>query len=731
MPELPATPSTDARRTCRWTAGGALVVIGVALMSAWGVPIAETIRLALATVALGVLPGWVLTAPFRRLVAGADRAVCAAVLGLVTTSLVHYLWNTHLAGRPSWPGTDAALFGWCAVCACAALTITWRDRRAAPEATTRDPRWTLALVGVALAAVPALLPFADPNGQLDATGISFDMDEFTHFYLVGSMLRPGAPSVSTLAGFPMPPYQFGVPSLTAAYLRLVDVDPVHLQCRWLALLTLALDAASAAVLARRMLAAARAAVGAALALFYAGDAATTWGLVGQTHSAMAYAEPGGSGVPGDRRPGGALHSVTEPHAGARPHAEHRGARRRRLALRVALPDQGTALLHRRSGARLARAGAPTIAPRPPAPGRDRRDGRRDRGARERPMELGPLLAPSGSPRAPTSPQPSRCSRRRGAGWVAGAGWRSSRVCPWWHWGSGTCAGWGSPQRGARGGASARSAPAGACSPRRVRRGWWRRTSCTSRTTRKGCAPIWFAQHPVLLVSQLVAGLGFAAMLESRARATAWAMGALMLTAVVTASLGVGDEPQRFERAERDCGEWLREHRARRARAPRPGAHRAPDLLASRASVLALEPILRGDKPKRIAPPDYMAALTRAVDERRAAVGRFVAATRASEANAIADELGASYLFLGGDDPLGVDPVEAFGTPLTTCGGEGRIFAVGGHAATTTLRPRRALITGQPEPLAAPRATARAPRRPGTRGAPRAAAGPARKPGPYG
>ncbi|MBK7977206.1 MAG: hypothetical protein IPK07_29410 [Deltaproteobacteria bacterium] len=366
-------------------------------MSAWGVPIAETIRLALATVALGVLPGWVLTAPFRRLVAGADRAVCAAVLGLVTTSLVHYLWNTHLAGRPSWPGTDAALFGWCAVCACAALTITWRDRRAAPEATTRDPRWTLALVGVALAAVPALLPFADPNGQLDATGISFDMDEFTHFYLVGSMLRPGAPSVSTLAGFPMPPYQFGVPSLTAAYLRLVDVDPVHLQCRWLALLTLALDAASAAVLARRMLGCRRAAVGAALALFYAGDAATTWGLVGQTHSAMAYASLAVAVFLVIVGLGGALHSVTEPHAGARPHAEHRGARRRRLALRVALPDQGTAFLHQRRGARLARAGAATIAPRPPAPGRDRRDGRRDRGARERPMELGPLLAPPARP----------------------------------------------------------------------------------------------------------------------------------------------------------------------------------------------------------------------------------------------------------------------------------------------------------------------------------------------
>ncbi|MBK7977207.1 MAG: hypothetical protein IPK07_29415 [Deltaproteobacteria bacterium] len=160
----------------------------------------------------------------------------------------------------------------------------------------------------------------------------------------------------------------------------------------------------------------------------------------------------------------------------------------------------------------------------------------------------------------------------------------------------------------------------------------------------------------------------------------------MLTAVVTASLGVGDEPQRFERAERDCGEWLREHTALDARVLHDPERTGLPIFSLRASVLALEPILRGDKPNGIAPPDYMAALTRAVDERRAAVGRFVAATRASEANAIADELGASYLFLGGDDPLGVDPVEAFGTPLTTCGGEGRIFAVGGHAATTTLAP---------------------------------------------
>lgn len=653
----------------------ALAAVGcAALLAAWGVPIAETSRLAIATVALVVLPGWALTTPLARRISPADRAVCAGVLGLVTTALVHYLWNTHLAARPSWPGTDAALRAWCAASALVVIGAASRGRPRHRAPTRDEARWRGALAALAFAAVPALFPFADPNGRIDDAGISFDMDELTHFYLVGSMLRPGPPSVSTLAGFPMPPYQFAVPSLTAAYLRIVDVDPIHLQCRWLPLLTFALIATSAAVLARRVLGSPVAAVAAALALLYAGDAATTWGLVGQTHSAVAYATFVVAAflvlTALDARDGSPASS---------PRATSDGASTAAMIASgwlFASLFQSKAPLFFTSGAALGWLALVRLV--------TRRDPRTlvalatmviaacliasDRWGSVRYSPL--RIAPGSNLAAALSMLPppwSKLGASPALAFAAGlplvalvignvrwlglrSAWRTSQLRP---------------------GLDSARHLLGAASLA----GLVAANIVYEPDNPGGLAPLWFAQHPLLVVSQLVAGIGFASMWRRRRVAIAAASAAVTLTTLATVSLGVGDEPQRFERAERDCGDWLRLHTRVDARVIHDPERTGLPIFSLRASVLALEPILRGDKPNGIAPPDYMAALAHAVEERRAALTRFLTTTDATEARAVADRLGAGYLFLGPGDRLGLDPDGPFGAPLAACGDGGRIFAL--------------------------------------------------------
>ncbi len=645
-----------------------------ALLAAWGVPVAETSRLAIATVALVVLPGWALTAPLARLLSPADRAICAGVLGLVTTALVHYLWNTHLAARPSWPGTDAALRAWCAAAALGVIGAAWRGRARRRAPRPDEARWRGALVAVALAAVPALFPFADPNGRIDDDGISFDMDELTHFYLVGSMLRPGPPSVSTLADFPMPPYQFAVPSLTAAYLRLVDVDPIHLQCRWLPLLTFALIATSAAVLARRALGSPVAAIAAALALFYAGDAATTWGLVGQTHSAVAYA----TFVVATFLALAALDERdASPETSGRAAVD--GASTAAMIASgwlFASLFQSKAPLFFTSGAALGWLALVRIV--------TRRDPRplvalaamvaatcviaSDRWGSVRHSPL--RIAPGSNLAAALAMLPppwGKLGASPALAFVAGLPLVALVV------GNVRWLGLRSAWRARHERPGLASAPhlLGAASLA----GLVAANLVYEPDNPGGLAPLWFAQHPLLVVSQLVAGIGCAAIWPRRRVAIAAATAAVALTVLATVSLGVGDEPQRFERAERDCGEWLRRHTPVDARVIHDPERTGLPIFSLRPSILALEPILRGDKPNGIAPPAYMAALTRAVEERRATLARFLTTTDATEAHAVAERLGAGYLFLGRNDRLALDPERAFGAPLTTCGDGGRIFAL--------------------------------------------------------
>ncbi|MFN7950992.1 MAG: hypothetical protein U0610_04655 [bacterium] len=651
------------------------LAIAVGLLGAWGVGVGETAQLGIATVLLVGLPGWVLTQPLAAALDRDERCVVAGNLGLATTALVHLLWNSHLAPIAWLPDTTTALRAGCAGATLVAAIRWLRARRApAPRASEarRGAGWlTLAM---ALAPIPALLPFATPNGQLDATGIRFDMDELTHFYLVGSLLREGPPSVSTLAGFPMPPYQFLVPSLTAAYLRIVDVDPIVLQCRWLPLVTIALASASFWILARRWLTSAHAAVLATLALAYAGDPVTTWGLTSQTHSAVAYASfacatflLGAGSEPSPPRVGAAA-------GGGRA---------------AALVAAGVLV------ATLFQSKAPLFFTAAGALGTFALDGlwrRRDpRGVAAlaamiasvavigidhwgsvRGSPLG--LAPGANVAAALASLPAPWNvlgGSRAIGFVLGlvlivalVGNLRWLALPWW-------------LRRAR--RSRSISPATGFLLAAIAGGLVAADVVHEPDHPASLAPLWFVQHPLLIASQLAAGAAASAWLLAapraayRRRCAALAALALGSTALFTIALGVGDDPLRFERAERDCGAWLREHSALDARVLHAPARTGLPIFSLRASVLALEPILKGEKPNAIAPTEYLDRLHATVAARRAEVERFFATPDAEEARAIARRLDASFLFLGEHDPIAVDPTTTFGAPLTSCGEGGRVF----------------------------------------------------------
>ncbi len=649
----------------------------------WGVPFAATARLLAATLLFGVIPGWLLTEPLASRLARSERWVVGTVTGLVGTGLFHYLWNVHVAAITGAPGTAVALIGWCALTSCGVLgCMAWARRslavseRDAPLAADArdDLGWTLALF---LLPVAALLPFATPNGRVGESVVSFDLDEFTHLNLVASMLRAGRPTANSLAGFPMPPYQFLVPSLSAAYVRLTGVDPIHLHCRWLPILTVGLATSAGFALARRLLETRRAAVIAALTLCFAGDAFTTWGFVTEIHSAVAYAslavaatllaivwQPGdaSASVPARRR--GAADATALVLAGFLIASlfQSRAPLFFTCGGALGLVAIERTLLRRDPRAWLAVATAVAwgVALGGGAGG----------SIRDSPLGLGPGV--NGAALLAHLPAPlDVLGQSRWLGLAAGmvaviVGVANLRLV-------------GLPTlvRAVRRGG--RPGPVALLLAAAVALGLGAANVVYERGNAGGIAPLWFVQHPLLLASQLAAGMAIDAWIAraphpvgGRWRTLLAALSCVTLTALVTVSLGVGEDPQRFERVERDCGDWLRAHTGAEDAVLHHPRRTGLPMFALRASVLSLEPILEGSKLNGLAPESYMNALRREVAERRAALDRFFTTSDPAVAVDVARRYRARYLYLGPGETLGFSAESAFGFPATRCGVGGTI-----------------------------------------------------------
>ncbi len=646
-------------------------------------PFAASARLLAATLLFGVVPGWLLTEPLARRLARSERWVVGTVTGLVATGLFHYLWNVHVAAIAGAPGTTVALIGWCALTSCGALGCMGWARRA-PAASDRDAPlvadarldvgWTLALF---LLPVAASLPFATPNGRVGESVVSFDLDEFTHLNLVASMLRAGPPTANSLAGFPMPPYQFLVPSLSAAYVRVTAVDPILLHCRWLVILTLGLATSAAFVLARRLLETRRAAVIAALTLCFAGDAFTTWGFVTEIHSAVAYASLVVALT--------LLAIVWQP----------RDAGQSGLARRRGVADASALLLAGLLIASLFQSRAPLFFTCGGALGLvaiERTLLRRDLRAwlavatalmwgvalgggaggsiRDSPLGLGP--GANGAALLAHLPAPfDLLGQSRwlglGVGVVAVIGGVANL----------RLVGLPTLIRAVRSGG--RPGPVALFLATAVALGLGAANVVYERGNAGGIAPLWFVQHPLLLASQLAAGMAIDAWIArarqaagARRRTLVAAFSCVALTALVTLSLGAGEDPQTFERVERDCGEWLRAHTAVDDAVLHHPRRTGLPMFALRASVLSLEPILEGSKLNGLAPESYMNLLRREVAERRAALDRFFTTSDPAVAVDVARRYRARYLFLGPGETLAFSADSAFGAPATRCGVGGTI-----------------------------------------------------------
>ncbi len=637
-----------------------LIVCAVVGMIPWGVPASETIRFVGASIALVLVPGWVLVHPVRRRLQAAERFVLVPILGGLATGAAHYLWNIHADGVGALPGTDVFLAVWCVGFAVAAVALRVRSGPV-PRARSDAKLWiTLALL---IAPVPPTVLFATPNGRATEHYVESDMDEFLHYAIVGEFLRPGPVQLPWLAGYPMPPYQYVEPSLRAAYVRAAGVDPIRLATRLLPIPLVGLACAAGYVLARRLLRSHMAALLAALSLVYAGDYFTVWGFVLQAHSVVAYLALA-AGV--------TLLDVA------------RGSRCRGAlvlgAFSLALIFQLKTPLYVTCAFALVAAAAIDLARR------------RDAtifwigvltAAFTLPLATGYLTSATSNPLGFFPGEAyAHIARQLPAPWDALGALRPvafvvGSVLMLTAAANLKLLGLGWMRRALRRGVRPGSAALFLLSA--VAIGTVLVGSVYVPTNLDTPAPFWFLQHPLLMTAQLMFGAGIAewlrrpGRLSRRAGCVLLALPALCVAPFLPTM--IGEDPTLFPRAEVDCARWLLEGSDPADRVLARETALSFPVFSLRPSVYTHVPSVAGEKDNGVAPEAYLAEMLAVARERRAKANAWFEAPTAGDALQLATELEARWVYLGPGEELAFEPESALGAAVTTCGRGGRLYRV--------------------------------------------------------